>query len=277
MRIVYVEDNLANVHLVKRVARMGNHEVINYIDGMDAFNNFATDHPDLVLMDIQLAGELTGIEVVKKLRDKGFETPIYAVTAYAMVGDRERCIEAGCTGYMSKPIPVTELVTLFQKYNVPTVPEKSSPAIAEDVTEAPKNEDNEQATAPAVAPLPDTDTVNMTREEVDSALETKSTPEFDPNEALTVVARPDELEKIVANADTISEDETDETVTQDVNKDEDVTSTKPSRTTKPLRPMLKIDVDQGDSMDNERASSMTKSSKLEQVPESTDSTKAEIQ
>lgn len=122
MRIVYVEDNIANVHLVKRVARMGKHEVINYIDGMDAFNNFATDNPDLVLMDIQLAGELTGIEVVKKLRDKGFQAPIYAVTAYAMVGDRERCMEAGCTGYISKPIPIPDLVKLFAQYDKPEQP-----------------------------------------------------------------------------------------------------------------------------------------------------------
>ena len=117
MRIVYVEDNIANVHLVKRVARVGKHEVINYIDGMDALNNFQSDKPDLVLMDIQLAGELTGLEVVKKLRSKGIITPIIAVTAYAMVGDKERCLEAGCNGYISKPIPVSELVELFNKYN----------------------------------------------------------------------------------------------------------------------------------------------------------------
>ena len=127
MRIVYVEDNIANVHLVKRVARMGKHEIINYIDGMDALNNFETDNADLVLMDIQLAGELTGIEVVKKLRDKGFTTPIYAVTAYAMVGDKERCIEAGCTGYMSKPLPIPDLVKLFQMYDKPTASVKPTP------------------------------------------------------------------------------------------------------------------------------------------------------
>jgi len=134
MRIVYVEDNIANVHLVKRVARMGQHEIINYIDGMDALNNFDTDQPDLVLMDIQLAGELTGIEVVKKLRDKGFDTPIFAVTAYAMVGDKERCMEAGCTGYMSKPIPVTDLVNLFQKYEKPSQPDPVADTKAEDTS-----------------------------------------------------------------------------------------------------------------------------------------------
>lgn len=132
MRIIYVEDNLANVHLVKRVARMGKHEVINYIDGMDALNNFASDKPDLVLMDIQLAGELTGIEVVQKLRNDGFTTPIIAVTAYAMVGDKERCIEAGCTGYMSKPIPVGDLVNLFNQYDQ-AKPEEEEKAV-EDAT-----------------------------------------------------------------------------------------------------------------------------------------------
>lgn len=134
MRVVYVEDNIANVHLVKRVARMGKHEVINYIDGMDALNNFGNDEPDLVLMDIQLAGELTGIEVVQKLREKGFTTPIIAVTAYAMVGDRERCMEAGCTGYMSKPIPIPDLVNLFQEYDKP----KAKP-VAESPVEKTEN------------------------------------------------------------------------------------------------------------------------------------------
>lgn len=134
MRVVYVEDNIANVHLVKRVARMGKHEIINYIDGMDALSNFETDKPDLVLMDIQLAGELTGIEVVQKLREKGYKTPIFAVTAYAMVGDKERCMEAGCTGYMSKPIPIPELVKLFSEYDKPTSEPEQADAMVEQAT-----------------------------------------------------------------------------------------------------------------------------------------------
>ena len=103
MRILYVEDNPANLFLVKRVARMGNHEVLNYIDGDDVLANFGSDNPDLVLMDIQLVGELSGLDVVKQLRKDGFKTPIVAVTAYAMSGDRERCLDAGCDDYMAKP------------------------------------------------------------------------------------------------------------------------------------------------------------------------------
>lgn len=57
MRILYVEDNPANVSLVKRVAR--EHELVNYIDGEEALRNFERDNPDLVLMDIQLTGRLS--------------------------------------------------------------------------------------------------------------------------------------------------------------------------------------------------------------------------
>lgn len=116
MRILYVEDNLANFSLVKRVARMGGHEVLSYIVGEDALSHFDQDHPDLVLMDLQLAGEMNGLEVVRKLREAGHRTPIIAVTAYAMIGDRDKCLEAGCDDYIAKPLPVPQLVDLFNHY-----------------------------------------------------------------------------------------------------------------------------------------------------------------
>ena len=115
MRILYVEDNLANVSLVRRVAR--GHELIHYVDGEEALAAFNIDNPDFVLMDVQLAGNMTGLDVVRSLRASGHTLPIIAVTAYAMVGDRERCIEAGCDDYMSKPLDVGKLVTLLQTYS----------------------------------------------------------------------------------------------------------------------------------------------------------------
>ncbi len=117
MRILYVEDNPANVFLVKRVARMGNHEVVNLMDGDHVLNQFDTLAPDLVLMDVQLVGNLTGLDVVRQLRQRGIKTPIIAVTAYAMVGDRERCIEAGCDDYMAKPLPIQRLVEVFAHHD----------------------------------------------------------------------------------------------------------------------------------------------------------------
>ena len=116
MKVLYVEDNPANVFLVKRVAKMGQHEIVNFIDGREAIRKYDDVNPDLVLMDIQLVGETSGLEVVKELRAKGVKTPIIAVTAYAMVGDKERCIEAGCNDYLAKPLPIPRLIEIFQEY-----------------------------------------------------------------------------------------------------------------------------------------------------------------
>lgn len=116
MRVLYVEDNPANVFLVKRVAKMGNHEIINYVDGTEALSRYKTINPDLVLMDLQISGDLNGLDVVKQLRLNGVTTPIIAVTAYAMVGDRERCLAAGCDDYMAKPLPIPQLVQVFERY-----------------------------------------------------------------------------------------------------------------------------------------------------------------
>ena len=130
MKIMYVEDNPANISLLQRIARMGGHDVINYSNGEHALDNFAQDRPDLVLMDLQLEGRISGLEVVKLLRQRGFTTPIVAVTAYAMVGDRERCLEAGCDSYLSKPLPIAELVELVQTYERKVQPAINPPSAA---------------------------------------------------------------------------------------------------------------------------------------------------
>ena len=138
MRIMYVEDNPANISLLQRIARMGGHEVINYTSGEMALEKFSQDKPDLVVMDLQLEGSISGLEVVRILRERGHHTPIIAVTAYAMVGDRERCLAAGCSGYLSKPLPVSELVELVQEYELAararTLQTRKLGAVAEDET-----------------------------------------------------------------------------------------------------------------------------------------------
>ena len=78
--------------------------------------------PDLILLDIQLPG-MDGHEVARALRaDQSFaHTPIVAVTSYAMVGDRERCLAAGCDGYIEKPInPDTFVAEIEAHLNPPT-------------------------------------------------------------------------------------------------------------------------------------------------------------
>ncbi len=193
MKIMYVEDNPANISLLQRIARMGGHEVINYTNGENALSNFEKDHPDLVLMDLQLEGRVSGLDVVKQLRSRGFKTPIVAVTAYAMVGDRERCIEAGCDSYLSKPLPVAELVELVQtyeaKYKQPPVPipvvttttapvPESMPETASSdeakVSEAPKAETN------TIKTLPVAEAAKTSDESPEKPIEEPTEPSRDP-------------------------------------------------------------------------------------------------
>jgi len=253
MRIVYVEDNIANVHLVKRVARMGKHEIINYIDGMDALNNFVSDKPDLVLMDIQLAGELTGIEVVQKLRANGHTTPIIAVTAYAMVGDKERCIQAGCTGYMSKPIPVTDLVNLFKEYDTPAPSELADKTPS--VTDVPQIKNTTKPTVSEVDDKPDTQPVRLTNNQSDVSIE-KDTPKSD-----------DVSQSASPKLSVSSEDSATEQNIDVPEADEDVSETQPTRQT--LKPADTV-VEDDDKLSDDGAPAITPPEEENAVPSGND-------
>jgi two-component system cell cycle response regulator DivK len=180
MRILYVEDNMVNVSLVRRIARSD--ELINYIDGEEALKNFDRDNPDLILMDIQLAGKMTGLDVVRELRQKGCRLPIIAVTAYAMVGDRERCIEAGCDDYIAKPLPIAVLLELFEKRRnelAQSMPEPVANIV--ETVEAPRVEVTPQSTEqPNDTPKPD-DTIPTDLQPVDDVKPVADAPTDVPN------------------------------------------------------------------------------------------------
>jgi len=186
MRILYVEDNLTNVSLVKRIAK--SHEVISYIDGEDALKNFDKDKPDLILMDVQLAGKLTGLDVVRELRQQGHEVPIIAVTAYAMLGDREKCLEAGCNDYVAKPLPIPRMVELIQHYDKLLKQKQAESTDAAATTAEKQSEEKSTKTAPELDTMPDMDSSETASVEVNipkiapakpssSVGETKSTDE----------------------------------------------------------------------------------------------------
>ncbi len=117
MRIAYVEDNATNLALVERVATMSRHIIVAYSEGEIAASELLHEKFDLILMDVELAGDLGGLQVVRRLRESGLQTPIVAVTAYAMMGDREKCLEAGCNDYLPKPLPIKDLIAMLAKYD----------------------------------------------------------------------------------------------------------------------------------------------------------------
>jgi signal transduction histidine kinase/ActR/RegA family two-component response regulator len=108
--ILLAEDNKANRLMTQEFLTHQGFRVITAENGLDALNLARDNRPDIILMDIQLE-ELSGLEVTRRLRSMpGFSRlPIIALTALAMPGDREQCLEAGMDDYISKPVGLKEL------------------------------------------------------------------------------------------------------------------------------------------------------------------------
>ena len=109
-RILVVEDNTKNLKLVRDVLQFAGFEIIVATTGEDGVELAAREHPDLVLMDLQLPG-IDGIEALRQIRempDVG-HVPVLAVTAFVMDEDRRRAKRAGFDGYVEKPISVRGL------------------------------------------------------------------------------------------------------------------------------------------------------------------------
>ncbi len=117
MLILYVEDNYENKLFVRRVLESMGHEMLEAETGHESLSVVKARMPDLILMDINIPG-MDGLETAARFKsDPGLShIPIIALTANAMKGDRERCLAAGCNGYMQKPIGVSDLRREVQHY-----------------------------------------------------------------------------------------------------------------------------------------------------------------
>ncbi|MFN4966683.1 MAG: response regulator [Pseudanabaena sp.] len=115
--ILLAEDNEANIITISAYLQAKGYRLIIAKDGQEAVDLILSASPDLVLMDIQMPS-MDGIEAIKLIRSKNHLTdlPIIALTALAMAGDREKCLEAGATDYMSKPIKLKQLAATIQQY-----------------------------------------------------------------------------------------------------------------------------------------------------------------
>jgi CheY-like chemotaxis protein len=103
MKVLVIEDNPQNMKLISCVLKKYGHEVIEAFCGLEGVEKATNLQPELILMDIQLP-DIDGLEATRMIRKTLLKIPIIAITSYAMAGDREKVIEAGCNGYFEKPI-----------------------------------------------------------------------------------------------------------------------------------------------------------------------------
>jgi CheY-like chemotaxis protein len=116
-KILVVDDNQDGRELVVKILKNRGYQMIEAVDGEEALEKAIAECPDLILMDISIP-KLDGYEVTRRLKSqvKFKDTPIIALTAHAMKGDKEKAMEAGCEGYISKPIDIHELPDQIKSY-----------------------------------------------------------------------------------------------------------------------------------------------------------------
>ncbi len=118
--ILIVEDNPMNMELVRDVLETSGYTVRGATSAAEALEVLKETVPDLILMDIQLPG-LDGLQLTRTIKQnpRTKDIIIVALTAHAMKGDRERILEAGCSGYIPKPIDTRELCQEVGRYLAP--------------------------------------------------------------------------------------------------------------------------------------------------------------
>lgn len=115
--ILVVEDNEKNLYLISFILEKMGHKVIAARTGEEGVERALKERPDLILMDIQLPG-INGLETTRRIRAShaGGDVPIIALTSYALLGDREQVLNAGCSGYIEKPINPDTIMSEIEKY-----------------------------------------------------------------------------------------------------------------------------------------------------------------
>ena len=115
--ILVVEDNKLNMKLVRGLIKIGKYNMLEANDAELGIQLIREQMPDLVLMDIQLPGMdgLSATKIIKEDPDLK-DIPIVALTSYAMQGDKEKALAAGCTGYIAKPIDTRKFLETVSQY-----------------------------------------------------------------------------------------------------------------------------------------------------------------
>jgi len=114
--ILYIEDNEVNRRLVQDLLRLTSYKLLEAVDGESGMAMARQERPDLILMDVQLP-KISGIEATRTLRKEPAtaNTPIIAITSFALSGDEQKALEAGATAYMAKPYSPLDLLQLIRR------------------------------------------------------------------------------------------------------------------------------------------------------------------
>ena len=107
-----IEDNEDNMRLITLLLEKSSYRTIQAVTGMQGYETALREKPDFIILDIQLP-DIEGTEVLRKIRasEIGTSIPVIAMTSYAMSGDREKLLAAGCDGYIEKPIDPERVIT----------------------------------------------------------------------------------------------------------------------------------------------------------------------
>jgi CheY-like chemotaxis protein len=116
-KILYIEDNEQNFYLVAFLLKAKGYEVLQARNGEEGIEAACRCRPELILLDIQLP-DMDGYAIARRLRGNPdlAEIPLVALTSFAMVGDREAALEAGCIGYIEKPINPDTFLMEVERY-----------------------------------------------------------------------------------------------------------------------------------------------------------------
>ncbi len=115
--ILIIEDNQLNMKLVRSMLKLAHYQVLEAKDAEDGILLARENLPDLILMDIQLPG-IDGLDATRIIKDDPVlkHIPVVALTSYAMQGDEEKAIRAGCNGYIAKPIDTRNFLDILSGY-----------------------------------------------------------------------------------------------------------------------------------------------------------------
>lgn len=120
LRILLAEDNPVNQKLAVKTLTKAGHHVTSVTNGLEAVNSFRTEKFDLVLMDVQMP-VVDGIQATREIRtieinNQSTRIPIIALTAHAMKGDEQKCVDAGMDGYISKPVSPVKMLEVINSF-----------------------------------------------------------------------------------------------------------------------------------------------------------------